>query len=153
MRHKLVDHVRVRDDGREAQLRSDVRGTRGSREDIVIINEWVPLGLASQGFDQANQCITEGTEAFNDRRDELAAHTLCKRVVLVLFDLLLGRSGDAGGGHTASGTGRWAAGVGNGDVEEEMMYPEGIALNLFPDSSGLPQYESDSSDTANSYPM
>ena len=47
MRHKLVDHVRVRDDGREAQLRNDVRGTRGSREDIVIINEWVPLGLAS----------------------------------------------------------------------------------------------------------
>ena len=46
MRHELVDHVRVRNDGREAQLRSDVRGTRGSREDIVIINEGVPLGLA-----------------------------------------------------------------------------------------------------------
>ena len=73
---------------KHTQLRSDVRGTRGSREDIVIINEWVPLGLASQGFDQANQCITEGTEAFNDCRDELAAHTLCKRVICLDFDYM-----------------------------------------------------------------
>ena len=82
MRHKLVDHVRVRDNGREAQLRSDVCGTRRGREDVVIVDEWVPLGLASQGLEQANQCIAESTEALYDRRDELAAYALRKRVVI-----------------------------------------------------------------------
>ena len=82
MRHELVDHVRVRDDGREAQLRSNVRGTRSGREDVVVVDEWVPLGLASQGLEQANQRIAEGAEALDDRRDELAAYALRKRVVL-----------------------------------------------------------------------
>ena len=80
MRHKLVDHVRVRNDGREAQLRSDVRGTRGSREDIVIINEGVPLGLASQGFDQANQCIAEGAEVVSEAPKAPSVELLHPRV-------------------------------------------------------------------------
>ena len=43
-----IMYVRVRDDGRrEAQLQSDVRGKRRGREDIVIVDERVPLGLAS----------------------------------------------------------------------------------------------------------
>ena len=120
MRHELVNHVRVRDDGREAQLRSNVHGTRSGREDVVVVDEWVPLGLASQGLEQANQRIAEGAEALDDRRDELAAYALRKRVVLVLLVLLLGGSGDAGGGRAAGGAGRRAAGVRNGDVEEEM---------------------------------
>lgn len=120
MRHELVDHVRVRDDGREAQLRSNVRGTRSGREDVVVVDEWVPLGLASQGLEQANQRIAEGAEALDDRRDELAAYALRKRVVLVLLVLLLGGSGDAGGGRAAGSAGRRAAGVRNGDVEEEV---------------------------------
>ena len=108
VRHELVDHVRVRDDGREAQLRSNVCGTRSGREDVVVVDEWVPLGLASQGLEQANQRIAEGAEALDDRRDELAAYTLRKRVVLVLLVLLLGGSGDAGGGRAAGGAGRRA---------------------------------------------
>ena len=36
------------------------------------------------------------------------------------FSYLLGGSGDAGGGRAAGGAGRRAAGVRNGDVEEEM---------------------------------
>ena len=59
-----------------------VRGTRRGREDIVVVDEWVPLGLASQGLDQANQCIAEGAEALDDRRDELAAYRLRKGLYL-----------------------------------------------------------------------
>ena len=85
---------------RNSALRSNVRGTRRGREDVVIVDEWVPLGLASQGLEQANQCVAEGAEALDFRRDELAAYALRKWVVLVLLVLLLGGSGDAGGdGH------------------------------------------------------
>ena len=41
--------------------------------------EWhLPTEISS--FDQANQRITEGAEALDDRRDELAAHALREQV-------------------------------------------------------------------------
>ena len=76
-----------------------------------------------------NQCIAEGAEPLDDRRDELAAHALRERVVLVLLVLLFGGSGGAGGGRTAGGAGRRAAGVRDGDVEEEMASDATVTIN------------------------
>ena len=73
----------------------------------------------------------QGAEALDDRRDELAAYALRKRVVLVLLDFLFGGGGDAGGGRAAGGAGRRAAGVRNGDVEEEMASDATVTLMPF----------------------